>query len=203
MDYKILSSIKYRQIEVIAAADEFANLDILWLSAYSLTNHRTGWQGTMHAALANNHHPGKSEVVFLPMIDLSSSDENCLNSTLLFIASQASYYEYTPILAFYKPLMWKSMLIVENDEQRSPIRKIILRLGGFHNTMNFSGCHLMEGSGLQELLSLVYAENAVPYLLSGKAISRAVRGHLLIDSAINALVHDGNIFLNDNNEVGC
>ncbi len=27
-------------------------------------------------------------------------------------------------------------------------------------------------------------------------------GHLLSDSAINALVYDGNIFLNDNNEVG-
>lgn len=97
------------------------------------------------------------------------------------------------------------MLIVENVEQRSPIRKIILRLGGFHTPMNFAGCIglLMEGSGLQELLSLVYAENAVPHVLSGKAISRAVRGHLLIDSAINALVHDDNIFQNDNNEVGC
>lgn len=200
-----MSSIKYRNIEEFAAADEFENLDILWLSAYSLTNQRTGWQGTMHAALANNNHPGKSEVVFLPMIDLSSSDENCLYSTLLFIASQASYYGYTPILTFDQPLWWKSMLIVENDEQRSPIRKIILRLGGFHTIMNFSGCieHLMDGSGLQELLSLVYAENAVPHMLSGKAISRAVRGHLLIDSAINALVHDGNIFQNVNNEVGC
>lgn len=71
--------------------------------------------------------------------------------------------------------------------------------------MNFAGCIglLMEGSGLQELLSLVYVENAVPHMLSGKAISRAVRGHLLIDSAINALVHDGNIFQNENNEVGC
>ncbi|EFX73412.1 hypothetical protein DAPPUDRAFT_325339 [Daphnia pulex] len=68
--------------------------------------------------------------------------------------------------------------------------------------MNFSCCigHLIDGSGLQELLSLVYAENAVPHMLSGKAISRAVRGHLLIDSAINALVHYGNIFLNDNSE---
>jgi hypothetical protein len=97
------------------------------------------------------------------------------------------------------------MLIVENVEHCSPIRKIILRLGGFHTLMNFAGCIglLMDGSGLQELLSLVYAENTVPHMLSGKAISRAVRGHLLIDSAINALVHDGNIFQNDKNEVGC
>ena len=46
----------------------------------------------------------------------------------------------------------------------------------------------MAGSGLQELLELVYAQNAVGHILSGKAISRAVRGHLLVDSALNALL---------------
>jgi hypothetical protein len=42
--------------------------------------------------------------------------------------------------------------------------------------MNFLGCmgHLMEGTALHELLSLVYADHAVLHLLSEKAIP----GHL-------------------------
>ena len=46
----------------------------------------------------------------------------------------------------------------------------------------------MSGSGLQELLEVVYSPNTVTHILSGKAVARAVRGHLLIDSALNAMV---------------
>ena len=35
---------------------------------------------------------------------------------------------------------------------------------------------------------LVYAKNAVSHMLSGKAIARAVRGHFLVDAALNALL---------------
>ena len=54
--------------------------------------------------------------------------------------------------------------------------------------MSFLGSigHLMAGSGLKDLLDLIYAPNAVEYMLSGKAVSRAVRGHLVIDAALNA-----------------
>ena len=48
--------------------------------------------------------------------------------------------------------------------------------------------HLMAGSGLQELLEVVFAVNAVRYMLTGKAISRAVRGHMLVDAALNTIL---------------
>ena len=56
--------------------------------------------------------------------------------------------------------------------------------------MSFLGCigHLMAGSGLQELLELVYAKKAVIHMLSGKAVSRAIRGHFLVDGALNAML---------------
>lgn len=56
--------------------------------------------------------------------------------------------------------------------------------------MSFLGCigHVMASSGLEEILELVYAKNAVSHMLSGKAISRAVRGHLLVDRALNVLI---------------
>ena len=46
----------------------------------------------------------------------------------------------------------------------------------------------MAASGLQELLELIYASNTVVHILTGKAIARAVRAHLIIDAALNALM---------------
>ena len=37
---------------------------------------------------------------------------------------------------------------------------------------------IMKGSGLEELLSTVYASNTVEYILLGKAYSRALRAHM-------------------------
>lgn len=53
--------------------------------------------------------------------------------------------------------------------------------------MSFLGSidHIMTGSGLQGVLEVVYASNTVGHMLSGKAVSRAVRGHLLVDAALN------------------
>ena len=38
------------------------------------------------------------------------------------------------------------------------------------------------------MLELIYAKDTVPYMLSGKAISRAIRGHLLIDAVLHAIL---------------
>jgi hypothetical protein len=46
----------------------------------------------------------------------------------------------------------------------------------------------MASTGLQDLLELIYAPNAVVHMLSGKAIARAVRGHFIVDAALNALM---------------
>ena len=81
-------------------------------------------------------------------------------------------------------------MIIMSEPPGSDLRKIVLRLGGFHTEMSFLGCigSLMAGSGLKELLEMVYAPNAVEHILTGKAIARAVRAHLLVDAALNTLV---------------
>ena len=45
----------------------------------------------------------------------------------------------------------------------------------------------MAGLGLQEHINIMFAGNAVRHynMLTGNAISRAVRGHMLIDAALN------------------
>ena len=46
----------------------------------------------------------------------------------------------------------------------------------------------MAGSGLQEDFEVVYAGNTVSHILTGKAISRAVHGHMLVDAALNTIL---------------
>ena len=45
----------------------------------------------------------------------------------------------------------------------------------------------MKGSGLAECLQEIYGGNAVTHIESGKAVSRALRGHFLLQSAVYAL----------------
>ena len=48
--------------------------------------------------------------------------------------------------------------------------------------------HLMAGSGIKELFEIIYARKAVKQIMSGKAISRAVCAHLLLDAVLNGLL---------------
>ena len=43
---------------------------------------------------------------------------------------------------------------------------------------------VMSGSGLSEALQTIYAPKAVEHMISGKAVSRALRGHFLLGSAL-------------------
>ena len=56
--------------------------------------------------------------------------------------------------------------------------------------MSFLGAlgHIMADSGLEELLECIYAGTSVSHMLSGKAISRAIRGHILISGALNIML---------------
>ena len=42
----------------------------------------------------------------------------------------------------------------------------------------------MQGSGLEQMLETVYGKNTVVHIMSGKAVSRALRGHFLVDGAL-------------------
>ena len=46
----------------------------------------------------------------------------------------------------------------------------------------------MSHSGLDDTLGQIYAENTFKHKMSGKAVSRAVRGHMITDAALNALL---------------
>ena len=76
--------------------------------------------------------------------------------------------------------------VVLNRTSDSPIKHIDLLLGSFQTFMNVLGAigHLMDGSGLKEILRTVYGENTVYHVLNGKEVQRAFSGHLMVDQCI-------------------
>ncbi|CAG2213686.1 unnamed protein product [Mytilus edulis] len=107
---------------------------------------------------------------------------SCIYSTLPFISNQAHRYNRTPVLTIDQPLFWKA---------NSQLKSAVFRLVAFHAEMSYLGCisHIiLRSSGLQEILELMYAQNAVTHMLSGKAVARAIRGHMLVDTAIHSLL---------------
>ena len=103
---------------------------------------------------------------------------------------QARRHDTTPVLTFDQPLWWKAMTVINDEPKNSALHSIVLRLGGLHLQMSYLGSigHLMCGSGLEEVIGLIYAENVVPHILSGKAISRALRAHNIVEAALYVLL---------------
>ena len=94
----------------------------------------------------------------------------------------------TPSVTFDQPLWLKAFEIATSKNLN-----IVVRLGGFHTLMSFLGSigTVMEGSGLDSLLELVYAKSSIVHILSGKAIARALRAHSLVESALMGLLFEG------------
>ncbi|EDO33944.1 predicted protein [Nematostella vectensis] len=181
----------YQDLKDLKVKDATVNLNTLCkLTVPPFQSPRPGWSGTMQNALIDKPHPGKSSVLFFLMIDLNPSDMSCIYSTLKFVCYRAKRYGFAPVLTFDQPLYWKALTIIENEPEDSELRPIVLRLGALHLHMSFLGSigHLMAGSGLKDVFELIYAKNAVTHMLTGKAISRAIRGHLLVNSALNAML---------------
>ena len=126
------------------------------------------------------------------MIDMNPSDVMFVSSTLHFVSEHAKEHSIAnPIVMFDHPLWLKAFNITQTEPANSELHQIIVCVGAFHAEISFRGSigHLMVGSGLQELLELIYASNAVDHITTRKAISRAVHAHLIAVAALNALLY--------------
>lgn len=164
--------------------------DLLWKLSWYFNNPIPSWSGCMQLSY-DKQAPvkfSKSTVAFLPIIDLSPSNMSCILSTLAFLSDLAKSSNKPCIVTFDQPLYWKASKII-HESTEPYIKAIVLMLGGFHTTMNFLGCIgvIMEKSGISSILEQVYGENAVIHMLTGKAYSRAVRGHFIVDAALNTV----------------
>ena len=77
-----------------------------------------------------------------------------------------------------------------------------MRLGGFHLLMNFMGAigQVMRGSGLEDVLRVIYGPVTIEAVLSGKLYARAARGHFLEQRALNQLLLQCLFPLNDDGD---
>ena len=93
-----------------------------------------------------------------------------------------SAWAATWLLTFDQLLYWKSIFIKEEQDESCTLKKIVLRIGGFHQMISLIVCigYIMKGSGLQALFKLFYAERSVNTMLHGKEISKVRRAHALI-----------------------
>ena len=136
----------------------------------------------MQLMTSGNHLPK----AFLPIIDLNPSSYTCVYSTLLFVIDQCKKSNInTPSITFDQPL-WLKATEVATEKSLD----VVVHLGGFHTLMSFMGSigTLMDGSGIASALQTIYGENSVKHILGGKAIAGAVRGHLLVGSAIQFML---------------
>jgi hypothetical protein len=163
-------------------------LNLLWHSASIQTvgnGRRPLWSGFMQSVCQGSH-PRTAVVRMLPIIDLSPSDMTCVWSTLMFVAKQAEVLNVTTAcIAFDQPLYIKALDIVLAEEM-----KMVVRLGSFHTLMNFMGAvgSIMRGSGLENAFECIYGKCTVEHVMSGKAYSRAVRGHILVQSSLVSML---------------
>lgn len=165
-----------------------ASLTMLWhvggLNSVS-SGPRPMWSGYMQSVCQGDH-PPTSVVRMLPILDINPSDMSCIYSTLTFVCKQAELLNVkTPSITFDQPLFIKAVDIVAQEQL-----DMVVRLGGFHTLMNFMGAlgHIMQGSGLEDAFELLYGKKTVAHVMSGKAYVRAVRGHMIVHSAVKSLL---------------
>lgn len=182
-------TIFYGNIAALTAGITFTKkVDLLVNVSWSFESERPMWSGIMQSVNIGDH-SGKTSITILPIVNLDPSRLDCVYSTLVYLAKQAEKHQIAPVITFDQPLYWKAYMIIQSEAEGSHLKNIILLLGGFHTQMSFLGTigKLCEGLGLEEILETVYATNSVPHILSGKAYSRAIRGHFMIDLALNKL----------------
>ena len=106
------------------------SLSLIWHTmgmSHSLLERRPNWSGFMQS-VSEGTHPLPSETLFLPIIDLKSTDERCIYSTLTFIQEQASRLNLvTPCITFDQPRWIKAVKIIMLKNLY-----IVCHLGGFH-----------------------------------------------------------------------
>ena len=180
-----LSKLKFQALTCLKSKTtviQNSRIDYLWDSAVFFRQYeRPNWSGYI-TNISRGTYPGKSTIMFLPIIDLSPTDPTCIYTTLEFVIDQAKYLNIrTPVLTFDQPL-WLKATEIANCKSMN----IVLILGGSPLMMSFMGSigSLMKGSGLSEALSTSYGVNAIEHMMSGKAVSRGLRGHFLAASAL-------------------
>jgi hypothetical protein len=167
------------------------HLNLLWKTSILFGEPRPSWSG-FQQLVQKGSSPGKCSMIYFPFINDSASKPGTLHTALHHFANHSDkHYQPNKCSATYdQPLYQKVLDMLENEPDSSPIKNVVPRLGGLHSIMSFLGSigHIMAGSGISEILSIIYAENTVDHMLSGKALARSLRGHITLASNVYGLL---------------
>ena len=73
-------------------------------------------------------HPEQASVIFMPMIDMKSSDESYILSTMHFVTEHAKRCNISLVLTFDQPLYWKGVEIQQCEDDTNPLKDIVFRI---------------------------------------------------------------------------
>jgi hypothetical protein len=177
---QLLQKVPERSIPIDVAVGDWYNGWVEGRSAHS------NFMGFMHQKY--NRSTLKSSIEFLRIINANPNDMQTIYTTIM--RAIKGTHESPAIITFDLPLFIKASQIIKEQNLG-----VVLRLGGFHFLKSFLGCigYLMEDSGLEEAMSVVYGPNTVKYILKGAAYSKALRAHFLTDAAlVKHMMHGAN-----------
>jgi len=164
------------------------NHDLLWHLGYFFQNDnepRYGWAG-FNDCVVRGRSVNASVIRMQPIIDLNPNDLSYVYSTFVYIIKESEKLKIkTPTSTFDLLLCLKAIKIASACNLN-----IVCRLGAFHLQMSFLGSlgTLMAECRLAEIMDCCYGPNTVKYIFTGKAVSRAVRAHFLVESALTILL---------------
>ena len=139
----------------------------------------------------------KSKIIYTNFINAPASNYSTIKTAVLeAMRMSTAHGQNHTIVTFDQPLYIKAKDIVEANPEI--YRHVVPRMGGLHLVFSYLGSigYIMEGSGLQEVFSEIYAFKATEKMLSGHAYERAVRAHSIIHSALAQIIFS-NIQLDD------
>ena len=135
-----------------------------------------GWMKSIH----NSEGKKAKHIECQQIIDSNSNDDSTIYTALLRCIEKEM--PNISVINFDLPLWLKSFDIILR--RNFPI---IPRLGGFHLLKPFLETfgEISTDSGLCDIVQLIYpSEIAADSILNGKSYDKAIRAHLLIDTAI-------------------
>ncbi|CAG9825686.1 unnamed protein product [Phaedon cochleariae] len=147
-----------------------------------------GWRGFMEK-LNTQRTFERSKVLYLLLNSPPSNYDTIYTVLCTFVEESKKLGINTTFVTFDQPLYVKVREIVAAMGRDSQLGDVVPRLGEFHLLMSFLGSieYIMAGSGLRELLSVIYAPLSAEKML-GHAYSRAIRGHSLVQLALAKVI---------------
>ncbi|MBW0528211.1 hypothetical protein O181_067926 [Austropuccinia psidii MF-1] len=193
-----LESVVVKRINVPEEVVHPQPFNVLWFVAKKLNISLPEWKGYM-TTITTGDFSEKTRVITLPFINAPPSNYDTVYTALQYASELIQLSQKDDennkikvIITFDQPLYWKAREIIATASPDSQITNCIVRLGGFHLLMSFLGSigYLMAGSGLKELLCITHAPLSVEKMLQGHAFARAIRGHLLVTTALSNKILD-------------